>query len=80
VRYFRDWRVDGDSAKKVGLHGTVDAVGSAPVVGPGEGQREEGEKAASGESGEGRGRFYTQRVGAWRVPYGLGATAGGEWR
>lgn len=33
-----------------------------PVVEPGEGQREEREDAASGESGEGRGRLNTQPI------------------
>jgi hypothetical protein len=48
--------------RKAGRHGAVEAVGSVPVVEPGEGQREEREDAVSGESGEGRGRFNTQPV------------------
>lgn len=47
----------------MGRHGTVEAVGSVPVVESGEGQREEREDAASGESGEGRGWFNTQPIG-----------------
>ena len=63
----------------MGRHGTVEAVGSVPGVGPGGRQREEREDAASGESGGRRGWLNTQRVGVVAdITYGPRQAVGGR--